>query len=187
VSPAPNWAVVPGQRSTGNNSRDWSCHGLALKSNVLNCGNALVWAWGHVPELRAKYPGTEDVSQPTPSAHRRRPGPSTGCIPRATSTPADNPGTSRSREPPSLTTSPPGQASPCYKKCEISPPSDPTFVLLRLETSGLLSSWASDEYAISEGSAVGRPAVGAWSHRLSARRAASRDRFSHSSTPAVVS
>jgi hypothetical protein len=57
VSPAPNWAVVPGQRRPENNSRDWSCHGPALKSNVLNCGNALVWGWGHVPELRADLGG----------------------------------------------------------------------------------------------------------------------------------
>jgi len=41
VSPAANWAVVPGQRRAGGNSRDWSYRGPALKYNVLTCGDAL--------------------------------------------------------------------------------------------------------------------------------------------------
>ena len=53
VSPAPNCAVVPGQRRPENNSRDWSCHGPALKSNPLTAETLYFGGWGHVPELRA--------------------------------------------------------------------------------------------------------------------------------------
>ena len=54
VSRAASWAVVPGQRCARDNSRDWSCYGPPLKSNVLTCGDALPCGSGHVREHGAK-------------------------------------------------------------------------------------------------------------------------------------
>jgi hypothetical protein len=73
VPPAPNWTVVPGQRRTRDQSRDWSCDGNGVKPNLLTCENALLWglvartrALGLYPEPSLAYPH-QATEHPSPS------------------------------------------------------------------------------------------------------------------------